>query len=278
MQVLGRSLRLLVCSRPGAVGAAWLRRPSGQPTHHAGALWNTWCAQGSPCLFDMAQDLQQALDDRAQALFAGPSDASGGSPAQRDAALRAAGGGGREGSGAGAGRGAVLASQEEEEDGEVLLLRLHHMHDRALYTRTLRAWTSELGLAGRCAAAGSPRCAALRTGATRAAGPYARPHGRPALAQGTHGVDGRCLVVSGAGRLLFLAQNVQPSGGGGASGPIILLLLGPGAAVKAYLARHRTQTVDVDSRGRKVRGAGAGATVEEASSECRAASAQARAE
>ncbi|KAL6763360.1 hypothetical protein V8C86DRAFT_2499523 [Haematococcus lacustris] len=93
----------------------------------------------------------------------------------------------------------------QAEGVEVLLLRLDHMHDPALYTRTVKAWCQELRLAGRLiivAGASGPRArTALRS--------------RPQL--------------------------------------LLLLLLGPGPDLQRYLQRHRTQNVDVDSRGRKCR-------------------------
>eukprot|EP00887_Chlorella_sp_A99_P003627 scaffold7.g3627.t1 len=48
-----------------------------------------------------------------------------------------------------------------------------------------------------------------------------------------------------SGRLLFL--------GSGGSAVILLLLEGPAAALREYLVRHRTQNVDVDSKGRPCR-------------------------
>ncbi|GFR49064.1 hypothetical protein Agub_g11090, partial [Astrephomene gubernaculifera] len=88
--------------------------------------------------------------------------------------------------------GPPMAPKEEEEEKvdplQVLLLKLDHMHSRALYVRTITAWARELRLTG---------------------------------------------------RLIF-------------QGNLILVLLeGEADAVRQYLVRHRTENVDVDSRGRK---------------------------
>ncbi|GIM07136.1 hypothetical protein Vretimale_11353 [Volvox reticuliferus] len=102
------------------------------------------------------------------------------------------------GSGKGAGEAADVASSQgslestsrgsQNDELQVLLLRLDHMHNRALYGRTIGSWVRELRLTG---------------------------------------------------RLIF-------------QGNLILILLeGDGLALREYLVRHRTESVDVDSRGRK---------------------------
>lgn len=96
-------------------------------------------AAGRECL----HELLAVLLDTLQPAGGGSSEQPGGAPAaaagQQPAALQSLG-------------------EQEQEQEQVLLLRLDHMRDRPGYSRTLRRWARELGLAGRLLFCGGGRC------------------------------------------------------------------------------------------------------------------------
>ncbi|GLI59907.1 hypothetical protein VaNZ11_001949 [Volvox africanus] len=150
-------------------------------TAELGRLSEEAAREGRPCLHELCEHAQAALDQLALKVAAAGADATT-----------------DPGSGTGPGVAADVAASHrglentsrghQSDEQQVLLLRLDHMHNRALYGRTIGSWIRELRLTG---------------------------------------------------RLIF-------------QGSLILVLLeGDSRALREYLVRHRTESVDVDSRGRK---------------------------
>ncbi|EFJ47435.1 hypothetical protein VOLCADRAFT_92146 [Volvox carteri f. nagariensis] len=160
---------------PQAAGPGMSSLPLAEPPDRAAA------DVGRPCLHELCERAQAALDQWAAAEGA-PDTREGVTEPEAEmegsaaaAKLPAAGDGGCGACGNTAGL-------------QVLLIRLDHMHNRALYGKIIGSWVRELRLTGR----------------------------------------------------LIFQKNL-----------ILLLLEGDGDALREYLVRHRTESVDVDSRGRK---------------------------
>ncbi|GLC33535.1 hypothetical protein PLESTM_000082000 [Pleodorina starrii] len=161
-------------------GSGGRRRPTGREWADGLAselerLAQQAALEGRPCLHELCEHAQSALD-RLAAEQAGAEAEAGGASA------------GQQGLAAACLASSSSSSSSEEDLHEVLLIRLDHMHNRALYGRTIGSWIRELRLTGR-------------------------------------------LIFQG--------------------GLILILLEGDGDALREYLVRHRTESVDVDSRGRK---------------------------
>ncbi|GBF91362.1 hypothetical protein Rsub_04102 [Raphidocelis subcapitata] len=88
---------------------------------------------GGECLYDLAEAVRDAL---AGLLLTGPAAASDAAAGQNCAAAAEGLGGGGSGG-------------EEDVARRRVLLRLDHIRNRPLYTKTIRRWVKELGLSGR---------------------------------------------------------------------------------------------------------------------------------